>query len=348
MSESIKEHLPHRRMEAWKWTDVHQAVNENMSGLNRELTPKFEYIPDVTLNELHPKEEAHFHLMEKIALSQSNQFWHFGVEENVACKEPLEMSFRDNGHALTSLWLGENSSLTIIEYHNGNNGSFSNVYLKALLKPGAKLTRIIVQNDPADAVRVATSEIFAEEGAQYSQFVLSFGGKLSRIDTRLAAIGKDVQATLNGAYLLDESRHSDLTSHIDLKAPNSEIRQSVKGVVFDKARGVFQGKFHVERPAQQTDAEMRHDALLMSDRAEIRSKPELGVYADHVECAHCNTIGALDVSALFYMRQRGIPLARAKSLLIEAFLVGVFDDLDDDALRESLSDKVRDWLEAKL
>ena len=93
---------------------------------------------------------------------------------------------------------------------------------------------------------------------------------------------------------------------------------------------------------------MRHDALLMSDRAEVRAKPELEIYADDVECAHGNTVGALDESALFYMRQRGIPLARAKSLLIEAFLVGVFDDLDDEALRESLSGKVRDWLEAKL
>jgi len=114
----------------------------------------------------------------------------------------------------------------------------------------------------------------------------------------------------------------------------------------DKSRGVFQGKFHVRRPAQHTDAEMRHDALMLSDTSEIRSKPELEIYADDVACAHGNTIGQLDESALFYMRQRGIPLGEARALLTEAFVADVFDDLGDEDLRESLLGKIRAWLGA--
>ena len=89
---------------------------------------------------------------------------------------------------------------------------------------------------------------------------------------------------------------------------------------------------------------MRHDAIMLSDTSEIRSKPELEIYADDVECAHGNTIGALDESALFYMRQRGIPLAEARALLTEAFLGSVFDTLEDEVMRESLLDKLRGWL----
>jgi len=107
---------------------------------------------------------------------------------------------------------------------------------------------------------------------------------------------------------------------------------------------VFQGKFLVQRPAQHTDAEMRHDALMLSDSSEIRSKPELEIYADDVACAHGNTIGQLDESALFYMQQRGIPAAQARALLTEAFLADVFDDLDDEDLRESILGKLRGWL----
>jgi len=160
-------------------------------------------------------------------------------------------------------------------------------------------------------------------------------------------MGTDCELTANGAYLLNYKRHIDMTSHIDLGVPDTLVRQSVKGVVTDKSRGVFQGKFHVRRPAQHTDAEMRHDALMLSDTAEIRSKPELEIYADDVACAHGNTIGALDESALFYMRQRGIPLTQARALLTEAFVAEVFDDLEDEELRESLLDKVRDWLQAE-
>ena len=89
---------------------------------------------------------------------------------------------------------------------------------------------------------------------------------------------------------------------------------------------------------------MRHDALMLSDTSEIRSKPELEIYADDVACAHGNTIGQLDESALFYMRQRGIPLGEARALLTEAFVADVFDDLDDEGLRESLLTKIRAWL----
>ena len=78
----------------------------------------------------------------------------------------------------------------------------------------------------------------------------------------------------------------------------------------------------------------------------MRAKPELEIYADDVACAHGNTLGQLDESALFYMRQRGIPVAQARALLTEAFLAEAFDDLADEDLRESLLGKVRVWLEA--
>ena len=61
-------------------------------------------------------------------------------------------------------------------------------------------------------------------------------------------MGKEIEATLNAAYLLDDKRHCDMTSYIDLAVPDCTIRQAVKGVVTDKARGVFQGKFHVRKP----------------------------------------------------------------------------------------------------
>ena len=193
-------------------------------------------------------------------------------------------------------------------------------------------------------MRIATTHVTAWANAELVQHTLAFGGKLSRLETRMAGMGKAVKATINAAYLLDGQRHCDMMSYIDLACPDGHIRQSVKGVTADKARGVFQGKFHVRRPAQHTDAEMRHDAIMLSDTSEIRSKPELEIYADDVACAHGNTIGALDESALFYMRQRGIPLVEARAMLTEAFLASVFDTLEDEVMRESLLEKLREWL----
>ena len=337
--------LPHRRMEAWKWTDLRGNVKEQ-AGLSAVLVPQIMGADGVemSVNQGTASDAS----MSAVSALLNTETIHLNIPAGAKLSEPITISELTKGHARIAVSVGEGASVTLIEHHRGPAGGFANIDLQVHLAKDAGLTRVVVQDDPSDMLRVSTASVTQQEGSSFNQFTLSFGGALTRLETRLSVEGEECTATLNGAYLLDGNRHTDMTSHMRLTQPHNEIRQSVKGVVFDKARGVFQGKFHVERAAQKTDAEMRHDALLMSDRAEVRAKPELEIYADDVECAHGNTVGALDDSALFYMRQRGIPLARAKSLLIEAFLVGVFDDLDDESLRESLSDKVRDWLEAKL
>ena len=125
---------------------------------------------------------------------------------------------------------------------------------------------------------------------------------------------------------------------------NGVTSQLTKGVVRDTARGVFQGKIVVERGADGTDARMGHHALILGERAEVDAKPELEIYADDVQCAHGNTVGNLDESALFYMQQRGIPADEARALLTQAFLIEVVDRIAHEGAREV----VREWLTARL
>ena len=139
-------------------------------------------------------------------------------------------------------------------------------------------------------------------------------------------------------------RHADLTSIVRHGGLNGLTSQLTKGVVRDTARGVFQGKIVVERGADGTDARMGHHALILGERAEANAKPELEIYADDVQCAHGNTVGNLDESALFYMEQRGIPADEARALLTQAFLIEVVDRIAHEGAREG----VRSWLTARL
>lgn len=339
---TLTEHLPHRRIEAWKWTDVRRAVREDAPGLRIAATPKFTPPEGVFVSqgEGHPSDT----IMGRLAANFAGQSWNVYVPAGTQPIAPLLVEDMVQGHACMAMMIDKGASLTLIEYHRGTSGAFANIDLHIHLAEGAHLTRIIVQDDPEETVRISTACIAAEGGAKLDQFTLSFGGALTRLETRIYGEGEAVEALINGAYLLDGKRHADMTSHIDLKSPNCTIRQSVKGVVTERSRGVFQGKFHVHQAAQHTDAEMRHDALMLSDTSEVRAKPELEIYADDVACAHGNTIGQLDESALFYMRQRGIPISQARALLMEAFISSVFDDVEDDEMRDSLLGKIQDWL----
>ena len=217
---------------------------------------------------------------------------------------------------------------------------------EALVARDAHLHRVVIQPFAADAVIALHGRIVLEAGARYTQTILAFGARFCRIETEIVHQGAGAQARLNAAYLVGDGAHVDLTSlaahHID----HGVTRQITKGAARAGGKAVFQGKFYVARGAQKTDAQMSHDGLLLDERAEINSKPELEIYADDVACAHGNSIGALDGQALFYLRQRGMPLAAARALLIEAHIAAALEDIEDEALQESLRLEARSWLTA--
>ena len=340
MNSAIIETLPHRRMEAWKWTDVRESVSAEKSGLTSACPPKFT-LPaglSVTRKPLSPSDTP----MGKLATSFAGDAYIIIVPEGFASEDILIIDGLYSGHARIVFKLGTGAKLHVREVHESTKAGFANIEMRFDLAKSAELTRTILQDDHEGTTRVATSQINAWGHAKITQHTLAFGAKLTRFETRIAALGENLQLDIHGAYLLNEKRHCDMTSYIDLGAESARVRQSVKGVVTDKALGVFQGKFHVRRPAQFADAEMRHDAIMLSDTAQIRAKPELEIYADDVACAHGNTVGALDESALFYMRTRGIPISEARALLTQAFVAQSFEGMDDDA--EFMS-RITAWLE---
>jgi len=342
---ALNSDLPSKRDEAWKWTDVRGAVTDKARGLTRAGLPKFSLPDDLSVSEIERDDLETDTPMAALARTYGGKVWDINVPAEYAGTTPIEIDGFESGHVRIRMTIGKGAKLSLIENHAGQDG-FSNIDMTIILKSGAMLDRVVMHDDGDTQTRTLTTHVTQWDGSVFNQHTLSFGGALARLETRVAGMSKGIESNIHGAYLLKDKRQTDMTSYIDLTASDAVIRQSVKGVVTDKARGVFQGKFHVRRPAQHTDAEMRHDALMLSDTSEIRSKPELEIYADDVACAHGNTLGALDEQALFYMRQRGIPIKQARTLLTEAFVVDVFDDMKDESLRDSVRGKIRTWLEA--
>ena len=206
------------------------------------------------------------------------------------------------------------------------------------------MTRTFVQAPQGEAVNVQTALVRAGAGANYRQTALTFGSRLSRFETRLQHTGPEAHVSLNGAYLLSGTTHVDHTTRVYHHDTGGVTEELFKGVLRGRSRGVFQGKFLVAKGAQQTDARMAHNALLLSDMAEVNAKPELEIYADDVQCAHGNTAGALDDNALFYMRQRGLTEDEARAMLVEAFVGDVLMQVEDEALQDQMAGMVRNWM----
>ena len=363
--------LPTRRVEAWKWSDLRFALSASVDPADISLpdTP-FATIEDaVTIRfaadgiELPEVIPAGLSITTKdagnalpgaeeipvaaLAAALATKPGTLLIEVKGKVSVPLHLVFEnsaDQTFSHTRFVMREDAELTVYESHLGGKG-FSNHVLEYSLEQRADLTRVLFQNADSASVQVFTAIIQLEAQARLKQSSLGFGAKLCRNETRIFHQGDEAHAVLNAAYLLDAGRHYDQTSLVRHSREACTTRQLVKGVVKDEGRAVFQGKFHVARAGQQTDAEMQHHALILENGGEVNAKPELEIYADDVQCAHGNTVGALDGEALFYIRQRGVLEKQAKALLTEAFLLDALGQVSDSA-REPMSAEIRYWLES--
>lgn len=335
--------LPHRGLEDWKWSDLKQAAGATKpAGFDASMAVSIhgpEAADQKGLSLAGPDVTENVDVMSRIAAAYANGVTSIVVPEGETYEKPLEIRDLDSGNAQIKIDVGKGATLHVEEHHSSDAG-FVNLDIRYIVREGGTLTRSVVTQDGADVIRHVRASVTLWADATFRQTQLTFGSALTRLETRVACMGK-VDVEMSGAYLLSDKRHADITNYIDFATPGSVVRDAVAGVVTDRSRGVFQGKFHVRRPAQQTDAVMRHDALMLSDTAKINAKPELEIYADDVLCEHGNTIGQLDEQAMFYMRQRGIPKAQARALLIEAFVVA---RLGED---EAMVTLVRDWLDGQ-
>ena len=218
--------------------------------------------------------------------------------------------------------------------------------LEITLGEGASLTRVVILDEPEAAISIRRSTVQTAPNSTFKQYVFSTGARFQRFETHVTHAGHGAEVELNGAYLLKGKRHFDLTTRITHAEVDGVTNQLIKGLVKDTATGVFQGRILVERGADGTDARMRHQALILNDGAHIRAKPELEIYADDVQCAHGNTIGALDEEALFFCESRGIPEDAARALLTQAFVIPVADLIEDEDLREKVTAFLNDHTEA--
>jgi len=278
------------------------------------------------------------------------------IERGVALERPVELLFLGGtaerpveSQLRLVVALGEGAEARLVEHHQGlgEGAGLTNLVSDIHLDAGAGLTHLRMQEAGSEAIHLAGSRIVLQRDARYRSLAVTSGAALSRHGLAVELLGENAEVVLDGAYLLRGRQHGDTTSVIRHAVPHTRASQTYKGALDGRARAVFQGRIVVEPGAQKTDGRMLNKTLLLSDKAEIDSKPELEIFADDVVCAHGATAGALDDAALFYLRSRGLDARSARALLVEAFVAELIEDFPVEALRPALTQRLRAWLAAE-
>ena len=246
-------------------------------------------------------------------------------------------------HPRTVIAAEPNSRVTVIETFAGPDVRYlTNTVMETSVGEGASVDHYRLLLEGSEAYHVGVSRVVQQKDSSFSSVALSQGAALGRNDFGVTLAGTGAHSMLNGLYLTKGNQHIDNYINIDHAEPYGTSRLFYKGILGGQSRAVFGGNVTVRKNAQKTDAQQTDKNLLLSEEAEVDSKPSLLIYADDVKCGHGATAGHIDVDTVFYMRSRGLDLATASRILIQAFAREIIDTVALEPLRDYLDQRFQD------
>ena len=232
----------------------------------------------------------------------------------------------------------ENSQITVVEDYVslGEGITFSNAATELVAGDNANVSHYMIVREGEQAYNFSTLRIQQGRHANVATHSLLLSGALVRNNVHPVLAGEGSECLINGLFMANGRQHMDNYMLVEHASPHCDSRQFYNGILNGQSHGVFHGRIIVHKDAQKTDAKQTNRNLLLSDEAQIDTKPQLEIYADDVKCTHGATIGQFDDNALFYLRSRGLAEAAARHVLLLAFANECLDRMNSPRLRDHL------------
>ena len=291
------------------------------------------------------------HAFEALNTALSGDGAFVSLAAGVVVEAPIELVFfsETGGTPVVSnprsvVLAGPGSQATIVETHTGLTGDVycTNAVTEVILGAGANVTHYKIQDEPVSAFHLALLDVRQDRDSHFSSHVFALGSHIARQEVRAYLEGEEADVSLGGLYMPRGDQHHDNPVLVVHSAPRGTSRQLYKGVVDEDGHGVFNGHIIVRPGALGTDARQTNKNLLLSDDAEVDTRPRLEILTDDVKCAHGAAVGRLDEEALFYLRSRGVPEQSARGILTYAFAREMVDLVPLKPLRARLEALVTD------
>lgn len=310
--------------------NLKSALKENNALVEKYLSRYVDYQAEAfaALNTAFTLDGAFIYIPDNIILAEPIHIL------NIA--DPRGISYQ--AHPRTLIVVGNGSQVRLVESHRhiSDHPYLHNQVTEILAGNDAIVDHVKIQDESREAYRIATTLVEQGKSSIFSSVNIDVGGALVRNNMDLRLNGERCESHLYGFYKVSGKQHVDNHTNISHLRPNCTSNEMFKGILSGKSRAVFSGTIFVAKDAQKTNAFQSNKNLLLSDEAEIDSKPQLKIFADDVKCSHGATIGQLDREALFYLRQRGISEAEANALLRYAFAADIFKNVKTEEVRNSV------------
>lgn len=260
-----------------------------------------------------------------------------------------EVTADASGSAFPRIYVdaGRHSQLTLVEEYisSGTAAVLVNTVTEVEVAEGASVTSIRLNMEGENVQHVGATGVRQQRSSRFESHSVGFGGPLRRHDLQVRLEGEGAECKLNGVVVTQGKQHYDNHTTIEHIAAHCNSEETYRNIAADQSHAVFNGRIHIHQDAQKSNADMNNKNLLLSNGAEIDTKPELEIYADDVKCAHGATIGQLDETSVFYLVSRGIGRRQANVLLTMAFINELVDQIPVESVRETAHTRLNQFFD---
>lgn len=277
------------------------------------------------------------------AFFEDGAYVHIGKGRTL--RKPIHLQFVSTraerptiNHPRNLILVEPSSQVTVIEDYVSIDGAetLCNSATELFVGEEGAVSHYRIGRARSQAFGMSTLRIQQAQNTRVSSHSVLLGGRLVRNNVHPVLMGPGAECLINGLFVGGARQHLDNYMLVEHAAPRCSSRQFYNGILADRAHGVFHGRIIVHKNAQQTDAKQTNRNLLLSDDAQIDTKPQLEILADDVKCTHGATIGQINDDALFYLRSRGIDEVAARELLLLAFAGECLERMPDESVRSAV------------
>ena len=274
------------------------------------------------------------------------------LKSKTELRDPIHLLFISTGNSEQTFFnirnlivLEDNSSASVIEHYVSlTDGVYlSNVVSEVVVGENSNLEHYLIERESKRAYNVSTLRVEQARSSNITSHTVLLGGALVRNNVHPVLAGEGCSLLINGLYMANGRQHMDNYMKVEHASPHCDSRQLYNGVLDGRSHGVFHGRIVVHKGAQKTDAKQTNRNLLLSDFAQIDTKPQLEIYADDVKCTHGATIGQMDEDAIFYLRSRGLNKETTHSLMLHAFTSESLENMKIEQVRKYLDNLISQW-----
>ena len=278
------------------------------------------------------------------------------VPDGQALDRPVHLLFISTGagerpvsYPRVLILAGKGSRATVVESHVGLGESpyFTDAVTEIAVGEGASVDHYKLLLEGGGGFHVGTTQVYQERESVFASTSIALGGLLARNNLNVLLDAEGSRCVLHGLYMTTGIQHVDNHIFVDHARPRTTSRELYKGILDGRSTAVFDGRVLVRRDSQKADAQQSNKNLLLSEGAEVDTKPHLEIFANDVKCAHGAAAGKLDESSLFYLRSRGLDEGQARELLAYAFASEVIGGIALEPLRVYVERLLRRSLEAR-